>query len=68
MTSTLSAFVSPCQSVIAAHYFALSEPGRKNNSPQGWGGKHCHHEYLSDAALGFNLRPFFFLKSNIFVL
>ncbi len=50
--SMTSAFVSPCQNVIAAHYGALPEPGRKPVHGVE-GGKHCHHEYSSDADLGF---------------
>lgn len=48
-----SAFVSPCQNVIAAHYGALPEPGRKKTVHRVDGVKHCHHEYSSDADLGF---------------
>ncbi len=50
--SMTSAFVSPCQNVIAAHFGALPEPGRKPVHGVE-GGKHCHHEYSSDADLGF---------------
>lgn len=57
-TSALSTFVTPCQSVIAAHCFAVPEPG-KTTVHGVEGEKHCHHEYSSDAALGFILRPFF---------
>lgn len=45
--------------MIAAHCFAVPEPRRKTTVHGVEGEKYCHHEYSSDAALGFNLRPFF---------